>query len=130
MADPQLTKAQREVLWAMFGGRCAYCGRDLPARWHADHVEPVVRVEGVMLHPQRNRPDNFMPACPPCNIDKHAMTPEAWKKWLATRLAALEKTPGFRLLASLGLIQATGAPIVFHYEAAGRAALDQGGGRG
>ena len=27
-----------------FGGKCAYCGCDLPEKgWHADHVEPVHR---------------------------------------------------------------------------------------
>jgi len=27
-----------------FGGKCAYCGCDLPEKgWHADHVEPVYR---------------------------------------------------------------------------------------
>ena len=28
----------------LFGGKCAYCGCDIPERgWHADHVEPVLR---------------------------------------------------------------------------------------
>jgi hypothetical protein len=27
-----------------FGGKCAYCGCELPEKgWHADHVEPVLR---------------------------------------------------------------------------------------
>ena len=39
-----LTKIQRETLRMKFGGRCAYCGCELPERgWHADHVEPVLR---------------------------------------------------------------------------------------
>lgn len=40
----KLTKKQREVVYAMFGGRCAYCGCELPAKeWHADHKEPILR---------------------------------------------------------------------------------------
>jgi len=40
----KLTKAQRAVLREKFGGRCAYCGCELPEKgWHADHLEPVMR---------------------------------------------------------------------------------------
>ena len=39
-----LSKKQRIVLRAKFGGRCAYCGEVLKEKgWHADHVEPVLR---------------------------------------------------------------------------------------
>jgi hypothetical protein len=39
-----LTRQQRSVLRTKFGGRCAYCGVELPEKgWHADHVEPVLR---------------------------------------------------------------------------------------
>lgn len=39
-----LNKTQRETIRMMFGGRCAYCGCELPEKgWHADHVEPVYR---------------------------------------------------------------------------------------
>ncbi len=35
-----LTKKQREKLRMKFGGRCAYCGCELPEKgWHADHVQ-------------------------------------------------------------------------------------------
>lgn len=39
----KLTKKQRAELRDKFGGRCAYCGVDLPERWHADHYEAVKR---------------------------------------------------------------------------------------
>lgn len=39
-----LSKAQRAILRMKFGGRCAYCGTELPEKgWHADHVEAVNR---------------------------------------------------------------------------------------
>ncbi|QDH50394.1 homing endonuclease [Caulobacter phage KcrB] len=126
----KLTKAQRAELRKMFGGRCAYCGCDLGERWHADHFEPVIRVmttghpeDGFhQLHPERNTIENFRPSCAPCNIDKHRMTIEAWRKWLGVRLEALKKTPGFKLLSAHGLIAETGSPVVFHFE---RAALEK-----
>lgn len=111
-----VSKAERERVYAMFGGRCAYCGRELPKRWHVDHLEPVVRVGGAALMPERHTAENFMPACPPCNLDKHAMTPDGWRRWLETRRQALLKTPGFRLLSAHGLVADTEAPIVFYFE--------------
>ena len=45
-----LTKKQRAELRMKFGGRCAYCGCELGDKWHADHVQPVIRFGGQMLH--------------------------------------------------------------------------------
>lgn len=40
----KLSKKQREELRMKFGGRCAYCGCQLPEKgWHADHVKAVYR---------------------------------------------------------------------------------------
>ena len=40
----KLTKTARAQLRMKFGGKCAYCGIELPPTgWHADHVEPVLR---------------------------------------------------------------------------------------
>lgn len=120
----RLTKAERQQVFAMFDGRCAYCGCELGKGWHADHFEPVIRVmttghrEGGFheLHPDRNTFENYRPSCPPCNIDKHRMTLEAWRKWLGVRLEALRKQAGFKLLAAHGLIAETGEPVVFYFE--------------
>jgi hypothetical protein len=38
-----LNKQEREALRMMLGGRCAYCGCELGAKWHADHVDPIYR---------------------------------------------------------------------------------------
>lgn len=45
-----LTKKQRAELRMKFGGRCAYCGCELPEKgWHADHVEAVYRKLDALL---------------------------------------------------------------------------------
>ncbi|HCS2340565.1 TPA: HNH endonuclease, partial [Shigella sonnei] len=49
-----LTKKQRAELRMKFGGRCAYCGCELGEKWHADHVKPVIRFDGNMLHQERD----------------------------------------------------------------------------
>lgn len=68
-----LTKAERQSVFAKYGGKCAYCGCPLPARWHADHLLPVEReltyVRGVgpvqsgkAHRPENHRIENMMPA--------------------------------------------------------------------
>lgn len=66
-----LTKKQRAELRMKFGGRCAYCGCELGDKWHADHVQPVIRFDGKMLHQERDDINNMVPACHPCNLHKH-----------------------------------------------------------
>lgn len=71
-----LTKKQRAELRMKFGGRCAYCGCELGEKWHADHVKPVIRFDGNMLHQERDDISNMVPACHPCNLTSIAVV---WK---------------------------------------------------
>jgi hypothetical protein len=126
----KLTKAQRETVRQMFDGRCAYCGEALPTRWHADHMEPVVRVlltkrtergyklvSGDPIYPERDTLENYMPACPPCNISKSSMSLEVWRAWLAGHVNSLNSYhPIYRLAKKYGLIQETGNPVTFYFE--------------
>ncbi|EGS6148047.1 HNH endonuclease, partial [Salmonella enterica] len=83
-----ITKKQRAELRMKFGGRCAYCGCELPEKgWHADHVEAVLRkseqcmkaaakgifklkATGEFYRPEAERLENLFPACAPCNLLK------------------------------------------------------------
>lgn len=132
-----LSKAKRSVLRDMFGGNCAYCGHTLGDRWHADHVEPIVRKSVViyengrpvikngrwkvktvgMWNPENDRDDNYFPACIPCNIHKGASTVEDWRRCLqGLTQAAMRDFTTIRHAHRFGLIQFTDAPIVFYFE--------------
>lgn len=126
----KLTKAQRATLRAMFGGHCAYCGCDLGELWHADHVVPCERkwvpvngravATGEFHRPESNRIENFMPACPPCNIDKHMMSIEHWREKLARTLEVLQRNyPTYRHALRFGMLEEKPAPIVFYFERVG-----------
>lgn len=128
----KLTKAQRATLRAMFGGRCAYCGVELGDLWHADHFEPCERKltysrarqrlvpTGEFHKPESNRIENMMPACPPCNIDKHAMPLEGWREKLARTLEVLKRNnPTYRHALRFGMLEEKPAPIVFYFERVG-----------
>jgi len=124
----RLNKSQRAALHAMFGGRCAYCGDLLGNRWHADHVEAVlrklqhVRGKGFVATGELERPDrdiiaNLMPACPPCNIDKHAMSLDHWREKLSRTLDVLRRNnPTYRHALRFGMLEERPAPITFYFE--------------
>lgn len=128
----KLTKAQRATLREMLGGQCAYCGCTLGDLWHADHVEHVERkmkwatssngsrrlvATGEVHRPERDTIANLMPSCAPCNIDKHAMTLEQWRTKLQRSVDVLMRNqPTFRHAVRFGLVHATNAQIVFHFE--------------
>ena len=110
----KLSKEQRAQLREKFGGKCAYCGIDLPEKgWHADHVEPILREwwkeshgtryevnpktnklekHKILLepagavYPEKDVLDNLFPSCRACNIDKHASSLESWRKQMERRV--------------------------------------------
>jgi hypothetical protein len=58
--EKDITKDERAAMSEYFGRRCAYCGDELPNRWHADHIISVDR--GGFNHVS-----NRVPSCPRCN---------------------------------------------------------------
>lgn len=119
----KLKKAEREQLRMKYDGKCAYCGCELPERWHADHFEPVVRNWGdeakevPCMRPQNNNFENMMPACPPCNLSKSSYTLEGWRSWIAGHVNSLNSYhPIYRLTKAYGLVVETGNPVIFHFE--------------
>jgi hypothetical protein len=108
----------------MFDGVCAYCGKPLGERWHADHVEPVVRNDWFKQspkrgpdHPERDNIGNLMPACAPCNIDKHSLSLEGWRRKLQDACNVLARNqPTYRHALRFGLVAETQAKVVFWFE--------------
>lgn len=121
-----LTKAQRETLREKFGGRCAYCGTQLGARWHADHIEPIVRNDWLSRFGEQNRPpnhpdrdtlENMNPACAPCNIDKHSMSLEAWRTCIQRGNDGLMRDVSqFRRAVRFGTVVTNDQPVIFYFE--------------
>lgn len=124
-----LSKKQRAELREKFGGRCAYCGGLLGDKWHADHVEPIVRNDWFKRagftkelhcppdHPERDTLANMNPACPPCNIDKHSLTLEGWRELMQRSNEVLMRDVStFRRAVRYGLVTLNSEPIVFYFE--------------
>lgn len=119
----RLTKAERATIRQMFDGRCAYCGEPLAERWHADHVEPVMRGVGSYwsglpaARMENHRIDNMMPSCAPCNISKATFSIDQWRLIIAGHVAVLDRNqPTYRLAKKYGLISETQKPVEFYFE--------------
>jgi hypothetical protein len=76
----------RRYLFGKFGGRCAYCKKDLGKGWQADHVQPKSRGGS-------DRPFNRVAACEKCNQLKGNKTAEEFGHPEATDLAARAYAP-------------------------------------
>lgn len=129
-----LSKKQRAELFNMFGGKCAYCGCELPEKgWHADHIEAVMRetkwqrnpktgmgemvATGKLYCPENDRCDNFFPSCRSCNINKSCCSIELWRSCLERSIDGMRRDhASFRHAERFGLVAQVETKVVFHFE--------------
>jgi len=130
-----LTKKQREQLKNKYNGKCAYCGCDLPDKgWHADHIEPVMRVSeqdeeaakrgvwklkatGEHLTEGRDVIENMNPACAPCNLFKMTYSIDMFRKQIEAQIERARKSSvNFRTAERFGLIEIIDKPVKFYFE--------------
>lgn len=125
----KLTKQQRATLRDKFGGKCAYCGDPLPDRWHADHIEPVVRKleycrtskryvsTNDYKRPENNTLGNFNPSCPSCNIVKSSSSLEGFRKTIGGFIKSLNRdSTQYKFAKRYGLIKETDIEVKFYFE--------------
>jgi len=124
----RLSKSARVDLAARFDGRCAYCGSPLGDRWHADHMDPVIRETkyvrgkgyvqtGKVLHEARDCLENMMPACAPCNINKGSLCLEGWRRELGRTLEIMQRNyPTYRTAVRFGFVVELPQPVEFFFE--------------
>ncbi|EMW0229987.1 HNH endonuclease [Salmonella enterica] len=130
-----LTRKQRERLRMKFGGRCAYCGCELPEKgWHADHVQAVLRkseqcmkaaekgifrlkTTGEVFRPEADCPENIFPSCAPCNLLKTTYSLEMFRKQVSLQVERGRRSSvNFRTAERFGLISVVNKPVVFWFE--------------
>ena len=122
-------KEERDLIYNKFDGRCAYCGCKLQKGWHIDELLPVRRNmkwnkdktkfvhDGTYVHPERLHYKNQMPSCPSCNINKHSMELEDFRKLISGFMKHLnEISTQYKIAKRYGLVQETLKPIVFYFE--------------
>lgn len=114
-----MPNGKRKQIREKTGGRCAYCGKQLPEKgWHVDHVQPVFR--GWEKPPQRAGDDsleNLLPACRRCNRWKATMTLEQFRGEIEKQVDRLRRDSSqFRLAEDFGLIAKDSSPVWFYFE--------------
>lgn len=103
-----ITKKQRAELRMKFGGRCAYCGCELPEKgWHADHVEAVLR-----------KSEQCMKAAAKGIFKlKASYSLEMFREQVSLQVERGRKSSmNFRTAERFGLIEAVEKPVVFWFE--------------
>jgi len=129
-----LSKKQRAELRMKFGGKCAYCGCDLPEKgWHADHVEAALRkwqfgprrqdgkrwtvATGEHWRPENDVIENLFPACAPCNLFKATFDLECFREQIVAQAErARLYSVNFRTAERFGLVEVVEKPVVFWFE--------------
>lgn len=105
-----LSKDMRTRVYEMYGGHCAYCGREIDIKeMQVDHVQAVY-LGG------KDELANYRPACRQCNFYKSTMSVEGLREQFGLIVGRLEKLLTFRLALAYGLIQITGRPVKFYFE--------------
>jgi 5-methylcytosine-specific restriction endonuclease McrA len=131
----RLSLERRAKVFVMFGGRCAYCGAQLPEKkWHADHYSPLIRkgswvrcdeqgrshkfvTSAECRNPANDQYDNLFPSCIPCNIDKSTYEIEEWRQLLERRPASLRaNSSAWRHAERFGLVRQVSTTVTFYFE--------------
>lgn len=127
-----MKKSDRQKIYDKYGGKCAYCGCELQKGWHVDEIEPVrrhierdydftkrktvTRVLGCE-HPERFNVDNQNPSCPSCNINKHSMPLEEFRKLIAGFMKHLnEVNTQYKIAKRYGLVKENPIEVKFYFE--------------
>ena len=106
-----ITKKERVLIASKTNNKCGYCGVDLPDRWHVDHISPFAKQSS------KCELDNFMAACPQCNIFKGTFSLEEFRRQLSFQVGnAREYSVNFRFAEKYKQIKITNKPIVFYFE--------------
>lgn len=114
----RLTPKQRAVLRMKFGGCCAYCGCELNDKWHADHVKPVLRhmYGSGMIYPDLDTEENLVPACHPCNLHKHCLELEDYRRIIDDGRREFLRSGKGKALVRMGLVAMKDDPVIFWFE--------------
>ncbi len=113
-----MKKQERQQIYDKYGGKCAYCGCELPKRWHADHIEPIRRnSNGTSIHPERDVLENYNPSCPQCNRLKNSYSLEYFREVIQRYVNSLNSySVQYQMAKKYGLVKETNTKVKFYFE--------------
>ncbi len=105
-----IPKKIRQIVYAKYGGHCAYCGRKIAYEdMQVDHIHPQHRGG-------KDDVENLNPACRMCNFRKGTYTLEGFRNEIRNQAEGVCKTFQGRMSLAYGLIERVDKPIVFYFE--------------
>lgn len=108
----RLSAAERNKVFKMFDGHCAYCGTKLKnmGAMQADHRSPLALGGADTM-------ENLFPACKSCNHYKHTLEVEGFRKYLSGIPRRLVRDDvAFNVAVRYGLVKLTGDEVTFYFE--------------
>lgn len=109
-----ITYGQRVIAYRRYGGRCAYCGREISFdEMQVDHFVSHYRNGG------RDETGNYMPSCADCNGLKSDYDIEEFRELIRRCAGARKGTRGYRIAMRYGVLSNPRKRIVFHFEKKG-----------
>ena len=115
----KIDKEERQKVYEMFDGHCAYCGKKIAYKdMQVDHVKPIWRGHAEnYLNKGTDDISNYMPACRSCNFRKGTFSVEQFRNEIRMQAKHIvERTFQVRQSIDYGLISYADKPIVFYFE--------------
>lgn len=116
----RVTKKQRLIVYDMYDGHCAYCGKKIQYKeMQVDHKQSR-RKDG------ENSLSNYNPSCKRCNHYKRSLDIEGYRQYLLTLHERIMKNYIVKVGIDYGIVRINSFDGVFYYEKVGKVdAMDE-----
>lgn len=119
-----MNKKKRQLVYEKFGGRCAYCGKELAYKdMQVDHKDPLFRndtdeqLAKAGIKRGTDDMENLMPSCRRCNFRKGTLTLDQFRRELYYQCKrVLERNFQVKQSIDYGLLHSTLHPVIFYFE--------------
>lgn len=111
-----INKKTREAVYAKYGGRCAYCGRQI--KYSEMQVDHFVAKRGFCENGCDDI-DNLMPSCRMCNHYKRANPIELFRTYIQEIPKKLRSNYIYKVGVVYGNVIENEKPIKFYFERVG-----------
>lgn len=112
MKRKSIPKQTRQLVFAKYGGKCAYCGCGLNNNFRVDHITPFYNGGLDNL-------ENLNPSCFDCNSWKMTFSIEQFRREMEAQVERARRySRNFRVAEKFGLVKQQKTEVTFFFESA------------
>lgn len=113
MKKRNLTREIREKIHGRYGGRCAYCGIEIPY----DKMQISLKIPYYRME-DKDDYENYLPSCRLCNYYKKTLTVDEFRNKIANFRCDLMEEPKYQMLQRFSLFpsEVEKADVEFYFE--------------